>query len=222
MSAPANVVRLFKRAGVISGPSSKQTRHSDLSVIKTWLIGDTLSFGYKAHNNFGSATHHRWLLKKFGRYTLAPEELQNMKAMVAALEKHPIATKLLASCTCVEKRFSTKLDGVPIGFTPDAWDRAKKKLMLDLKTTVCRTLADFVQKAFEYGYFRQGRTYMVATGVKTYYLVGIQKAPPYNVYIVWLQSPEFIDWMDYVNEELKFLLYFYQNYGSPSYKKTKS
>lgn len=136
--------------------------------------------------------------------------------MLAALKKSVIATKLLEHCTVREKRRVIKLNGIRFGFTPDAHGT---KHIVDLKTTICANQAAFVESAIKYGYFRQGVTYMLATGIKQFYIIGVQKKYPYSVYIVWLQSPEFKDIINYVTEELKFLLYFYQNYGSPNYKK---
>lgn len=210
----APLVLHFKRAGVVSGPLRVNTRHSDLSTIKSWLLGESISFGFKSFQNFGSAVHYTWLLKKLGAFKLSPAEQAQRAQMIAALERNVIATKLLAECTDRERRRGCKLNGVAIKFTPDANSKTK---VIDLKTTACRSLKDFVQKAFEYGYFRQGKTYLLATGCKEFYIIGIQKQYPFDVYILWLQSPEFCNWMDYVEQELDFLLYFYQNYGRPKY-----
>lgn len=216
MSDASNLVRYFRRAGVVSGPLRANTRHSDLSTIKTWLIGDELRFGYSAAFNFGSAVHSSWLVKKKGNWKLSDVEQLARAAMLRSLDGNPIATKLLTECTDRERRRGCKLNGVAIKFTPDA---NGKKRMLDLKTTACRSLKDFIAKSFQYGYFRQGVTYLLATGCKEYYIIGIQKSAPFQVFIVWLQDPRFRDWLEYANEELKFLLYFYQNYGSPKYRK---
>lgn len=210
----APLVKLFTRAGVVSGPLRVNTRHSDLSTIKTWLLGDAISFGYKAYNNFGSAVHHLWLLKRKGNWKLTELETRQRDQMITALDGSVIATKLLSECTDRERRRGCKLNGVAIKFTPDANGKTK---IIDLKTTACRSLKDFVAKAFEYGYFRQGKTYLLATGLKEFYIIGIQKAYPFDVYIIWLQSPEYRDRMNYVEQELDFLLYFYQNYGNPKY-----
>lgn len=218
MRESANLSLYLKRAGAISGPSLKPTRHSDLSLTKSWLCAVPITFGYKAHNNFGSAVHLQFLLNKVGKFKLTKEEIETIKKMLAALWANPVVRKLMSVCPVREKRRPARLNGTKIMFTPDATGRV---VTLDLKTTVCRTLEEFIEAAFEYGYFRQGKTYSLALGTREYWIIGIQKQSPYKVFLVFLGDPKFRSAMDYVTRELEFLLYFYQNYGKPNYKRKK-
>lgn len=207
----------LKRAGVISGPLPlKPTRHSDLSIYKSWLCGIAISFGYKAHNNFGRAVHELFLLGRPGKYKLTIEEVKHRKGMVQSLNSHPVVRKLMTLCPIREKRRPSILNGVKIKFTPDAHGR---KVMIDLKTTVCSSLNEFKKKAFEYGYFRQGRTYGTALHISEYWIIGIQKTPPYKVFLILLTEHK--EDVHYVDRELQFLLYFYKYYGKPNFKRKK-
>lgn len=212
------------RAGAISGPSLSPTRHSDLTVYKDWLCGLRVVVARpakkgekvveKAYNVFGRAVHELFLLGKPGKFELTKEEIKQRKKMITSLNKHPVVKKLMAQCNIREKRRPATIYGVSIKFTPDAHG---KKIMLDLKTTSCRNRAVFIESAFEYGYFRQGRTYGKALGINEYWIIGIQKQAPYNVFLVLIT--EYKEWIDYVDKELEFLLYFYKHYGKPNFKR---
>jgi hypothetical protein len=122
----------------------------------------------------------------------------------------------MEQCHVREKRRGARLYTVPIKFTPDAHGT---RIGADLKTTVCEDLQEFTQKAFEYGYFRQGDTYSLAVGgLKEFWIIGIGKKPPYTVLPICIN--QHADKMHYVREELKFLLYIYKHYGNPIRQKT--
>lgn len=182
-------------------------------------MGVVLSFGYKAHNNFGRAAHERFLLRRPGRYKLTREEKKHLAAMMKALEGHAVVRKIMSCCPIREKRKRVVLNGVKVGYTPDAHGSV---IMADLKTTVCRTFKDFIQAAFEYGYFRQGKQYGMAVGTREYWIIGIRKNPPYKVFLIPTHDKEYKLAMNYVERELEFLLYFFQNYGNPNYKWKKA
>lgn len=101
-------------------------------------------------------------------------------------------------------------------FTADAHG---KRVVVDLKTTRCTSAKAFIESAKKYGYFRQGKTYMLGLGLKEYWIIGIQKEFPYKVFLVCITGPEHVREMKYVEKELEFLLYFYKSYGNPNWKK---
>lgn len=201
----------LKRAGLMTGPISKRTRHSSLSVVKTMLLqGRVIRQGYKAYNNFGSAVHLLHLKGKLGKYKLNIIEKRARAAMVANLNAHPIVSRVMAQCPVREKQRYTKLNGVLFRFTPDAHG---KSIGMDDKTTACDTLEQFIDAAFGYGYFRQGVTYSTPLKLKEFWIFGIGKKRPHAVFPVLIQShPEKVR---YAEQELKFLLYIYKNYGNP-------
>lgn len=208
----------LKRAGLTLGPSLRRTRHSDLSVLKEFLLGFRPSFGFKAHNNFGGAVHYEYYQGKPVGFKLTKEELYTKAQMLAALRRDPLAKRLFASHPIKEKRKFVTLNGVRIGFTPDAHGMTSVE---DLKTTRCRTFADFIRSAIEYGYFRQRETYIPALHVKgfpvkAYWIIGIQKQAPWTVFHV--HTNQYVEACAYAKNELEFLLYFYKHYGNPNWK----
>lgn len=205
-----SLANYLKRAGVTTGPLKRMTRHSELSVLKSKLLGEEVSTGYKAHNNFGSALHHEFMIRTKHAFKLTDEEKMLVRAMIAALWANVIVKKLMERVIC-EKRLKFILEGVKMGGTPDI-KQPHTLTISDLKTTVCATLKAFVAAAFKYGYYRQAVTYLRATGYKHYYIIGIQKAAPFNVYIVLVTTDR--DRFSYAESELEFLLYFYKNYGT--------
>lgn len=204
---------IMKRAGLMTGSLlSRRTRHSELALVKTFLLGKVIKIGYNTAYNFGSAVHEEFLVNKKSKRKLTAEEQKDLKGMMNSLRKHPIVKKLMVNLIC-EKRQHTELNKIKLGFTPDGLHRLLKWI-IDLKTTSCQNITVFTKKCIEYGYFRQGVTYMIATKAKEFYIIGIQKSSPYKVYIVRLQ--DFKNELRYAEEELAFLLYIYSNYGIPN------
>lgn len=218
-----NFQAILKKARLTTGPSlRRETRHSNLSVLKAFILGESLVVTKlkKSAYNLGTAVHEKYLKGK-NRRKLTPEDRKHYKGMLAALERSPIARRLFAG-TIKEKRIRSVINGVRIGGTPDARkpigkDKNVCAYVNDLKTTACTTFAAFLITSFKYGYFRQGVTYMIFTKAREYFLVGVSKIPPYRVFIFRLQ--DYPDLLRYAEQELKFLLYFYKRYGNPKRKK---
>lgn len=205
----------LKRAGVMTGPLKRMTRHSELSLIKSHLLGEQISLGYKAHNNFGSAVHSRWFLKKKSKHKLTEDETKMLESMVAVWENHKIIQRLLAGCVC-EKRLSTVLNGVRVGYTPDA---RHKTWTVDGKTTACTSFEQFLTSAIKYGYFRQGVQYTLPHKQKQHIIIGVEKkiGTP-KVYII--DVFQYKEHVKYCQQELQFLLYIYKHYGTYKLKKS--
>lgn len=199
----------------MTGPLKRKTRHSELSQIKTHLLGEKLSLGYAAHNNFGTAVHSRWFMKKNAKCKLTEDESRMLECMVAVWENNKLIQKLLAGCVC-EKRLSTVLNGVKVGYTPDA---RHKNYTVDGKTTVCSSFEQFLTAAIKYGYFRQGVQYTLPHKQKQHIIIGVQKVigTP-KIYII--DVFQYKEHVNYCMQELALLLYIYKNYGSYKLKKS--
>lgn len=57
-------------------------------------------------------------------------------------------------------------------------------IVIDIKTTSCKSLADFLHTCEVYEYDRQAAFYLDSIGAKKFVFVAIQKVKPYNVWIV--------------------------------------
>lgn len=209
----------LKRAGLVTGPSRKLTRHTHLGVIKSFLMGNGTKIKAskgekKTYQAFGTVLHELFLLKKLSKLgkklhkELSDKDKKLIKGMLESLNKHPVVQELMKKVVC-EKTRRIKMGGVRLQYTPDAVK--EKKIGIDLKTTVCNNFGSFIYAAFGYGYYRQGATYSRAANLTDFFIIGIQKAYPYKVMVVHISTHK--DKMEYANNELDFLLYFYKNYG---------
>lgn len=201
----------LKGAGLMTGPISTRTRHSSLSIVKKALLqGYCYKEGYRAYNNFGSATHSLFLVGKKGNWKLNIVEKRMRDGMIASLNAHPIIMKVLGQCPVREKRKLCSIMGIKLHYTADAHG---KRIGFDLKTSATTSFEDFLKSAFKYGYFRQGVTYSIPLGLKEFWIAGVSKQRPHTVFPVLIQHyPEFLR---YARQELHFLLYIFRNYGHP-------
>ena len=60
----------------------------------------------------------------------------------------------------------------------------KSRLVIDIKSTSCRTYADFLHTCEAYEYDRQAAFYLDAVGGKKFVFVAVQKVKPFNVWVV--------------------------------------
>ena len=210
---------LLKRSGLCTGPLTRNTSHSSLEVIKKYLLGYPQFQGEEYFLKFGSALHEVFLQGIRNHYykMLNKEDRATVDAMVKKLNAHPIVVLLMTNSTREEK-FSVKLNRVLTTCILDAKQPALRR-GFDLKTTNATSQRDFEDKIKSLGYVRQALTYKLAAKLKFFYFVGITKTPPYNIYIADIDSPQFSTDMIYAQEELKFLLYFFKNYGNITIKK---
>jgi len=203
----------LQRVSVTTGPLLTDTGHTRLGWVKSSLLGNNPKVGKgdkKGYHSFGTYIHEMFLLgKSKTKVKLTILEKRMAKGMLLSLKEDVVVQKLMQNVVC-EKTDLTMLLGVLIQFTPDAV--SNEVTGLDLKTTVCTDENEFIEKAFEYGYFRQGETYSQAKSLKAFYIIGISKIYPHRVFIISLAN--YKDYVSYSKEELKFLLYFYKNYGN--------
>jgi hypothetical protein len=202
----------LRQRGIVTGPraKSKNTSHSALDVILKHLTNREQFKGGETFLIFGNATHTSFLLNKSEHKGLSRKEISYISAMCKKLWAHPVVRQLMDKAVC-EKKKKRRLNGVLVAYILDINQKFLKR-GADLKTTTCKTLEEFIEKAIAFGYFRQGETYKVAEGLKDFIFIGIQKEPPFNVYI--LDVSLYPQEIKYAKQELEFLLYFYQNYGN--------
>jgi hypothetical protein len=202
----------LKQRGIVTGPLAKKvnTSHSSLEVILKYLTNREQFRGGESFLVFGSATHERCLVNISTTWKkLETRERTFVARMEEKFKSHPVIKKLMDGATCEIKK-KTLLNGVKVTYILDIHQK-KKRRGSDLKTTACKTLEEFIKSAIDYGYFRQGVTYKAAENLLEFIFIGLQKEPPFNVYI--LDISLYPEEVKYSIEELEFLLYFFQNYG---------
>lgn len=202
----------LKQRKAVSGPraKSKNTSHSALDVILKYLTNREQFKGGEQFLVFGNACHGSFLVRAdISAYSLSVKERRYISAMCEALWKNVVVKQLMDKAICEVKK-KKKLNGVLVAYILDINQKHRKR-GADLKTTNAKNLEDFISKAIDFGYFRQGETYKVAEGLKDFVFIGIQKEPPFNVYI--LDVSLYPEEVKYAQQELEFLLYWYANYG---------
>ncbi len=122
---------------------------------------------------FGTEFHSRWLENKIIK-RLSRDEERILKGMLEALRANPVACKLLKGSK-VEQKFHQELFGVSVlGYIDilNAW-------IADLKSTSITSRKKFIESMN----FLQAALYLLVTGKKDFYYIGVLKKAPYTVMI---------------------------------------
>ena len=204
--------KYLHKLDIVTGPIEEgNTSYSGLEVLRKYILGIRQFQGGEHFLNFGSALHEWWLQsKKAKAWGLLDEDEQGrILAMTIVLNKHVVAKKLIEGSVREVKEYGY-LNGVKLSYILDI-HHPKFKRGADLKTTTCQSFEDFVDKAREYGYFKQAYLYMKLAGLKEFYFIGINKFSPFKIFI--LNVNDYPDDMAYAEQEVNFLLYFYKHYG---------
>lgn len=204
-------------AGLVTGPqpATANTSNSSMGASKTFLLGLKQFEGDESYLVFGRILHeHLQYIEDVNYHSkdfklLNKEEQSWIMGMCAAARKNPIIKRLLVKSSR-ENKVYTEIDGIRVALILDL-EQGHLSTGSDWKSTSCPSLSDFIKKALLYDYIRQGLLYKKARNLKHFYFIGIQKQPPHNVYIMDVKRHEAEEF--YAKQELKFLLYFYKNYG---------
>jgi hypothetical protein len=199
------------RAGVVTGPLSKNTSHSSLEVIKKYMLGLPQFKGGEQYLLFGSACHELLLEGKItdNYRKLSKEEQQRVQAMVKKALANALVKTLMAN-SIREQKIKHSLNGVEVAVVLDC-EQSNKRRAFDYKTTGCTSQREFEKKAKALGYPRQGETYVIARNLKEFFFIGQCVNPPHDIYVINHHLDK--DARLYAQYELQFLLYFYRNYG---------
>lgn len=187
--------------------------NSGLGVLKNRLLCLAPFKGNESHFAIGSEVHKRVLepKRKIKRFIKAEEIL--IRAMVSALLGNAVMQGLLKG-SIKEKTLTGVVHGVPMHGTLDINHKRKKNLAADIKTTSAKSQADCIKSCIMYGYFRQALVYMALSKTKDFIFIFVQKTE--NPKIFFVNVKDYPAEMAYAEKELKFLLYFYANYGMPA------
>jgi hypothetical protein len=217
------LVDLLVKAGLVTGPlpttfqdgKLSNTSNSSLGMAKTFLLGQAqfagdetyLIFGRVLHEHLQFIENEKFRSKDFG--SLTKEEQSWVLGCCKAARENPVVRRLLVKTTR-ENKVYTEIDGIRVALILDL-EQSNTDTGADWKSTSCASLNDFIKKALDYDYIRQGLLYKGARNLKHFYFIGLQKRPPHNVYIMDVKRHEAEEF--YAKQELKFLLYFYRHYG---------
>jgi len=184
-------------------------------------FSDAFTLGTAAHSlileqdvsNIVSVDADNWLTKAAkeakaaalaaGQQPLLRKEVEQVKAMHAAVMSHPQARTLFKGHKAEQSVF-WKEDSLMLKCRPDAW---KPGLLVDLKTTVNADPNEFGKTAYNFGYHQSAAHYIdgvkAATGEELPFLfVLVEKHAPYLVSVVELDW-EAIDYGRQLNDRAK-------------------
>jgi len=183
---------------------------SGLGEIKRVLVGGAPFTGDEKYLIFGSAVHKRFLENKVSKLKLTHDEEQQISGMLTSLNKHKLVKSLMRNSTREVTEIKHLLGtNFKLIVDIDAGD-----IGADLKTTSAKSEQEFIKLALnKYSYLRQGWCYSMAKKFKEFIFIGIQKQPPYQVYI--LKQSDYEKEERKIVQETRFLIEFYKKYGRP-------
>lgn len=185
--------------------------HSGLAGIKRVLCSEPPFLGDEIYLRFGGEVHSRFLENKKTQEFDKAMELQ-LKNMIDSLNKHLFVRKLMNGSS-FEQSLIEQVYGVNLRVIIDIYNPVKG-YAADLKTTSCRNEQQFIKSAIQkYDYIRQGWCYKQVGNIPDFYFIGIQKHPPYQVFILNQSNYEREEKKS--EKEAKFLIDFYKEFGRP-------
>jgi hypothetical protein len=205
--------KYLKRLNLITGPLIKNSSHSHLGRMRNCLLCLPQFQGEEEFLRFGSALHEVFLEGRYDTYNLLTAVQQaKIDAMVTKLNRHAVVRNLMANSIREQKVYDF-INGVELAFVLDI-HQPHKSTGADLKTTTANNYNECVSRAVGYGYHKQAFVYKKLAKVKKFFFIFICKVAPYNIFIVDSDCAEFKTQLKYIEQELKFLLYLYKNYGN--------
>jgi len=194
-------------------PKGASINNSGLSDIKRALLGQPGFWGGEQFLQVGTEIHKRAMepKKPIKLFDSVTEPI--IRGCTMSLQANKEFTSMLKGAD-VEVLCKNTVHGVYMHGTLDMRNKRKSKGG-DIKTTSSRSYKEIIYSMVKYGYFRQARVYMLLEDLEHFEFYFVQKFAPYCVYVVNVNDYKME--MKYADNELKFLLKFYDQYGIPEY-----
>lgn len=184
--------------------------------------------GGERYLQFGTELHLRALKRKKGKWKpQTPEEKKQMEGGLKSLFKLKLFTESWQGAI-IEKKIK-RADAFGIFGMHGTLDinNKRKKRIVDLKTTSAETEEEFIKKAIQLSYPRQGEVYEELDGEteETFFIgiskknIGTEEKPEYPIFIFDLNNYE--KEKQAARQEAEFLLTFYKENGLPIDKHIK-
>lgn len=160
----SHALEYIRKRGYASYSSIKNVRDKE---VPTFFTSPALVFGKELHSRH---------LEKTQLEKLSAEEEKHLRAMLRVLDESKVVQQLMRGCK-TEVEFKQMLLGVMVLGYIDIDSRPLH--VSDLKTTSTTSLAAFVRSMD----FLQAALYLAVSGAKDFYYIGINKKPPYPLFI---------------------------------------
>lgn len=136
--------------------------------------GEALVFG---------TLYHSFLLQAQVPSDITPKMNNQLKAMrEAALQNKFVRVVLEAAQVEQVQVWVDNQTGLPCKAQTDIW-LAEDELIVDIKTTSCRSYGEFLQSCEDYAYDRQAAYYLDGTpNAKRFVIIGVTKQAPFGVF----------------------------------------
>lgn len=160
---------------------------SDYAVFNDFQIITEIGGG----NPRATSRYKEWksvfMAENAGKTFISADELENVKRMAEAVQKHPAACELITDLVVEKSIFWTDpVTGAPCKCRPDGVKSAGD-IMIDLKSTEDASPEGFAKSVWNYRYHVQAPFYMdgfeEATGIAPdwFIFIAVEKSPPYSV-----------------------------------------
>ena len=156
--------------------------NSDLSEFRNLLFSNKAPKPAGAALVFGTL-FHRQLMESVVPDDVSPAMSRQLNAMHASALHNKFLANVLETAQVEQVRiWDDKITGLPCKAQLDLWV-IENELIVDVKTTSCRTYGEFLKSCEQYGYDRQAAYYLDGTpGAKRFVIIGVQKQAPYEVF----------------------------------------
>jgi hypothetical protein len=173
---------------------------SRLGVIKCLRDNVELTKFTKESKDFGKQFHQAGLerekyLKALGSDPAYHKNKFRIAEMIKVLKENTVFCEMMNAPGFVEyaHTFQEPRYGLDFKIKMDKYIQCLFTI-LDLKSTACKTMAEFLESLTTYGYHRQGALYLDGTGMRKFIIIGVTKSHPYKTYtVIWNQGHELIE-----------------------------
>lgn len=156
--------------------------NSDLGEFRNQLFSNKAVKPSGAAQVFGTL-YHSLLLQSQTPSNVTPKMDHQLKAMrEAALQNKFVRSVLERSQVEQVQLWLDKQTELPCKAQTDIW-LAEDELIVDIKTTSCKTYSEFLKSCEDYNYDRQAAYYLDGTpNANRFVIIGVTKQAPYGVF----------------------------------------
>ena len=156
--------------------------NSDLTEFKNFIFGDTQAKPLKAFA-FGTALHE--LVLEPATIVEVPDSVD--LTLIQRLARIARNDKFLKWALRFSKKETVRLwqdpvTGLELKSKLDIIH--KNRIVVDIKSTSCKSLAEFLKTCEQYDYDRQAAFYLDSIGARKFVFVAVQKVSPYHVWTI--------------------------------------
>ena len=166
---------------------------------------------FDKRTKIGKAEYAEFVKKNFFKICITEAEFEMIEQMTMKLMKDSTIKKLL---TGGEKEkiitWHNETHDVECKGMIDCY-KEKANIIIDLKTTQDASYNGFKRSILKYKYHKQAAFYMDAIGADEFYIIAIEKSPPFNMNVIQIGADMIDDGRYMYNQELEIYNYCMEN-----------